>query len=238
MMKIAADSIEHACPEFEIYQRLLDLDGKHILELGCGNALNTRYIATTGRDRRITALEVDRVAHERNLQVDDLPNVTFLLAGAEAIPLEDATVDVVFMFKSLHHVPVALMDRALGEIRRVLKPGGQAYISEPVYAGDFNAILRLFHDERLVREAAFDAVQRAVEGGLFSLVEELFFHSPMEFEDFADFENRILRVTHTEHHLDEALYREVRRRFEAHLDTDGARFLMPVRVDLLQKAAA
>jgi SAM-dependent methyltransferase len=237
-MKIATDTIELACPEFEIYQRLLTLDDKHILELGCGNAVNTRYIATTGRDRRITALEVDRAAHEKNLQVDDLPNVTFLLAGAEAIPLPDETVDVVFMFKSLHHVPVALMDQALAEIRRVLKPGGQAYISEPVYAGDFNDILRLFHDERVVREAAFDAVQRAVESGLFSLDEELFFHSPMEFDDFADFENRILRVTHTEHHLDDTLYQLVRRRFESHLGADGARFLMPVRVDLLQKAAA
>lgn len=238
MMQIATDTIELTCPESEVYHRLLALDGRHILELGCGSAVITRDIATAGSDRRVTALEVDRIAHEKNLQIADLPNVTFRLAGAEAIPLADATVDVVFMFKSLHHVPVELMDQALREIQRVLKPGGYAYISEPVYAGAFNDILRLFHDEKAVREAAFAAVQRAVGGGLFALVEELFFHSPMQFADFADFENRILKVTHTEHRLDEALYREVRQRFGTHLGPDGARFLMPVRVDLLQKAAA
>ncbi|MEZ5542351.1 MAG: class I SAM-dependent methyltransferase [Pseudomonadota bacterium] len=237
-MRIATDAIELTCPESEIFHRLLTLDGKHILELGCGSAVITRDIATAGPGRRITALEVDRIAHEKNLQITDLPNVTFLLAGAEAIPLEDAAVDVVFMFKSLHHVPVDLMDQALREIRRVLKPGGHAYISEPVYAGAFNEILRLFHDERVVREAAFGALRRAVEAGLFSLDEEVFFHSPLQFEDFADFENRILKVTHTAHRLDAALYRAVQQRFEAHLGPAGARFLMPVRVDLLRKAGA
>ena len=163
--------------------------------------------------------------------------MTFGLAGAEDIPLEDASVDVVFMFKSLHHVPVDLMDQSLREIRRVLKPGGLAYISEPVYAGEFNEILRLFHDEQEVREAAFHAVAKAVDAGLFSLVEEMFFNSPMQFESFADFENRILKATHTEHRLDEKLHKLVRQRFEAHLGDEGARFLMPVRVDLLEKMA-
>ena len=234
-MKIAAENIDISCPESEIYQRLLALDGKDILELGCGSAAITRDIATSGTDRRITALEVDEIAHEINLQTGGLPNVTFGLAGAEDIPLEDESVDVVFMFKSLHHVPVDLMDKAMREIRRVLKPGGLVYISEPVYAGEFNEILRLFHDERKVREAAFGAVKKAVDEGLFSLVEETFFNSPMQFESFADFENRILKATHTEHRLDEELYKRVRQRFEAHVGDGGARFLMPVRVDLLKK---
>jgi len=235
-MKIAAEEIDISCPEAGIYQRLLALDGKHILELGCGSAAITRDIATSGADRTITALEVDEVAHDKNLQTDDLPNVTFGLAGAEDIPLEDESVDVVFMFKSLHHVPVDLMDQALREIRRVLQPGGLVYISEPVFAGEFNEILRLFHDEQKVREAAFSAVKKAVDEGLFSLVEEIFFNSPMQFENFTDFENRIIRATHTEHRLDEELYNLVRQRFEAHVGDDGAHFRMPVRVDLLQKA--
>lgn len=234
-MKIAAESIEINCPESTIYHELLDLDDRHILELGCGSAAITRDIATSGPGRKITALEVDEIAHEKNLQITDLPNVTFGLAGAEAIPLEAGSVDVVFMFKSLHHVPVNLMEQALREIRRVLKPGGLAYISEPVYAGEFNEILQLFHDERKVREAAFNAVKRAVDAGLFSLVEEKFFNSPMQFENFADFETRIIRATHTEHRLGVDLYDKVRLRFEAHTGDDGARFQIPVRVDLLQR---
>ena len=234
-MKIAPEKIGLNCPETEVYHRLLALDGKHILELGCGNAAITRDIATAGPGRTITALEVDRIAHDQNLQITDLPNVKFGLGGAEAIPLENASVDVVFMFKSLHHVPVALMDQSLREIQRVLKPGGIAYISEPIYAGDFNEILRQFHDEREVREAAFDALKRAVDTGLFELVEEVFFNAPMDFEDFDDFENRVIRVTHTEHKLDAELYQRIRQLFEAHAGKDGARFLVPIRVDLLQK---
>jgi ubiquinone/menaquinone biosynthesis C-methylase UbiE len=234
-MKIAAEQIDVNCPETEIVNRLLSLDNKHILELGCGSAEITRNIATSGADRKITALEVDAIAHEKNLQTPDLPNVTFGIAGAQDIPLEDESVDVAFMFKSLHHVPLDLMDLSMREIRRVLKPGGLAYISEPVFAGDFNEILRLFHDEKKVREAAFNAVKQAVDEGLFSLVEETFFNSPMKFESFADFENKILKVTHTNHTLDDKVYNLVKQRFEHHLGDDGAHFLMPIRVDLLQR---
>ena len=237
-MKIAEQHIDISCPETDVYHRLLSLDGRHILELGCGSAQITRDIATAGPDRKVTALEVDEIAHQKNLQITDLPNVKFGLAGAQDIPLDDESVDVVFMFKSLHHVPMELMDQSMREIRRVLKPGGLAYISEPVYAGEFNEVLRLFHDERKVREAAFSTVKKAVDEGVFSLVEETFFNTPTQFESFADFENRIIGATHTEHRLDDDLYRLVKQRFEAHVGDDGAHFLMPVRVDLLQKTAA
>jgi len=234
-MKIAAEQIDMNCPESEIYNRILSLDDKHILELGCGSAEITRNIASSGAGRRITALEVDEIAHEKNLQITDLPNVTFGLAGAQAIPLEDESVDVVFMFKSLHHVPMGLMEPSMHEIRRVLKPGGLLYISEPVFAGDFNEILRLFHDEQEVREVAFNTVKKAVDQAWFSLVEETFFNSPMKFENFTEFENNTINVTHSNHTLDEELYNLVQQRFEQHMGEDGANFLMPVRVDLLQK---
>ena len=234
-MKIAAEQVDVNCPESEIYNHLLLLDGKHILELGCGSAEITRNIATSGADRKITALEVDEIAHEKNLQISDLPNVTFALSGAQEIPLEDESVDVVLMFKSLHHVPLELMEPSMREIRRVLKPGGLAYISEPVFAGDFNEVLRLFHDEEKVREAAFYAVENAVDEGLFDLVEETFFNSPMKFESFAEFENNTIKATHSSHKLDEKLYALVKQRFEQHIGDDGAHFLMPIRVDLLQR---
>lgn len=234
-MKIAVQQIDISCPEYEIYNRMLSLDNKHILELGCGSADITRNIAASGENRRVTALEVDEIAHETNLRINDLPNVTFGLSGAQNIPLEDESVDVVFMFKSLHHVPLELMGLSMQEIRRVLKPGGLLYISEPVFAGDFNEVLRLFHDEQEVREAAFNTVKNAVDEGLFELVEETFFNSPMKFADFAEFENNTIKATHSSHKLDDELYALVKQRFEQHLGDDGAHFLMPIRVDLLQK---
>jgi ubiquinone/menaquinone biosynthesis C-methylase UbiE len=236
-MKIAAEQIDVNCPEPELYERMLSLDGKQILELGCGSAEITRNIATSGVDRKVTALDVDEIAHEKNLQIIDLPNVTFGLSGAQDIPLEDESVDVVFMFKSLHHVPIALMETSMHEIKRVLKPDGFLYISEPIFAGDFNEILRLFHDEQKAREAAFNTVKKVVDEGLFNLVEETFFNSLMKFENFAEFENNTIHATHSNHTLDEDLYDRVKQRFEQHIDDDGAHFLVPIRVDLLQKNA-
>ena len=224
-------------PEPQLFERLLDLDGKDILELGCGTARLTRLIAETGADRRITALEVDRIQHERHQAIDDLPNVHFDLAGAEAIPLPDACIDVVFMFKSLHHVPMELMSQAMDEIARVLRPGGLAYISEPIYAGEFNEIIRLFNDEKVVREAAFAAVRSAVERGLFALQEQVFFRSPVRFVDFAEFEQRIIGATHSEFRLSPETYGAVKGRFALHQTAEGANFAQPIRVDLLRKPA-
>jgi len=235
-MRIAAPETTLTCAEPDIYNRLLALDGKHILELGCGKAEKTRAIATSGAGRRVTALEVDEIAHRGNVQANDLPNVEFMLAGAQDIPLEDASVDIVMMFKSLHHVPVALMGKAMREIARVLKPGGLAYISEPIYAGDFNKILSLFNNEKEVREAAFGTVRTAVDEGQFILVEEVFFNTPRHYRDFSEFENATINVTHSEYSVDALTHERVRQMFDKHHGENGATFLTPMRVDLLQKA--
>jgi SAM-dependent methyltransferase len=234
-MKIHDPRACREATELEIIAENLPLEGARVLELGCGRAWMTRRLAEDFPVTRVIATEVDRVQHERNLQIDDLPRVEFRIGGAEAIDLPDGSIDVVVMLKSLHHVPTGLMDRALLEIRRVLAPGGLAYISEPVYAGAFNDILKLFNDEKAVREAAFDALRRAVEGGLFELVAEVFFESPAHYADWAEFEDRMLKVTHTRHSVDKVLYGRIRRAFEAHLGPRGADFRNPCRVDLLRK---
>ncbi|HKJ82654.1 MAG TPA: class I SAM-dependent methyltransferase [Mariprofundaceae bacterium] len=234
-MKLSKSHINRSCSEQEIWNEQLDLDHKHLVELGCGRAELTRLLATEGPGRRMVALEVDEVQHDPHKRITDLPNVQFIMAGAEDVPFPDASFDVAFMFKSLHHVPLELMDQALAEVKRILKPGGHAYISEPVFAGDFNEILRMFHDEEEVRLAAFEAVKRAVDSGLFDLASEIFFNAPMHFEDFADFEQRILGVTHTNHQLSPELYERVKAKFETHMTPDGAHFQMPIRVDLLKK---
>lgn len=234
-MKIADPEQTALCNEVNLMLAELPFDGARVLELGCGRAEKTRSLAETGRPAEIVALEVDAVQHARNLLVADLPTVKFRQGGAEAIPAEDGSVDIVLMLKSLHHVPMEHLDRALDEIARVLRPGGLAWISEPVYAGDFNEIMRLFHDEKLVREAAFAAVGRAVAGGRLELVRQIFFNTRSYFDSFEQFDARMIRVTHTDHRLSPDLYRQVREKFEAHLTSAGATFFNPQRVDLLRK---
>lgn len=234
-LRLSLEVITHTCPERDVLARALSLDGCRIIELGCGRADLTRVIALGGAERTVLALEVDEIQHAKNLHITDLPNVEFRLGGAEAIPAADASFDVACMFKSLHHVPLAEMDAALREIARVLKPGGLAWLSEPIFAGSFNDILRLFHDEQRVREAAFAAISRAVAAGLFESVEEIFFNAPMHFPDFAAFERQIIGVTHTRHVLTPAVHADVQRRFEACMGPDGARFELPMRVNLLRR---
>ena len=236
-MKIADPTQTTLVNEVKLMLEQLPFDGAHVLELGCGKAEKTRTLAETGRVAQIIALEVDAIQHARNLEVTDLPQVSFRHGGAEAIPADDNSVDIVLMFKSLHHVPMQHMDQALSEIARVLKPGGLAWISEPVYAGDLNEVFKLFHDEKVVREAAFAALCKAVDDGRLLLEQELFFNTRSFFENFAQFDQRMIQVTHSNHQLSPVLYQQVREKFEAFLTPEGASFLNPQRVDVLRKPA-
>lgn len=234
-MKIADPQQTTLQEEIPLLLRELPVRGARIVELGCGKAEKTRALAGSGQVGEIVAYEVDAIQHGLNLEITDLPNVRFRHGDAQAIPEADASVDIVMMFKSLHHVPVEDMARALDEIRRVLKPGGHAWISEPVFAGALNEIMRRFHDEQVVREAAFAAVSGAVAAGRFDLRKQIFFNTATRFRDFAEFDARMIRVTHSNHQLSPDLYRQVQAAFAAHLTAEGARFLAPQRVDWLQK---
>lgn len=234
-MQMQDASITDVINEAEVYRRLLPLEGAHVIELGCGPAMHTRAIAENEKPASILACEVDTIQHEKNLAITDLTSVSFVHAGAQDIPADDNSVDIVMMFKSLHHVPLEDMYNAMREIRRVLKPGGLAYISEPVYAGDFNEVLRLFHDEKKVREAAFESIKKAVSEGVLELDSQHFFNTPNNFENFAEFERRVIGVTHTEHHISPELLQNVRNKFESYMGPEGANFVMPIRVDLLRR---
>jgi len=221
--------------EIDIMREVLPFNGADVLELGCGRARWTRTIAERFPVNSVVATEVDRVQHEKNLAISDLPKVRFVYGGAENIDLPDASVDIIIMLKSLHHVPMEVMAQALREIHRVLRPGGLAYISAPVYEGPFNDILRLFNDEKTVRQAAFDTLKHAVARGDFVLEQEIFFQSVSEFGSFAEFEQRILFPTHSDHQIDEKLHQQVREAFAPYLGPQGARFINPHRVDLLKR---
>lgn len=209
-----------------------------VLELGCGVATKTRAIAKRFAPVRVTAAEVDlqALAQNRAAQAgwDGADNIQFVDYGAQAIAKPDASVDAVLMFKSLHHVPAADLTKAMSEIRRVLKPGGLAYISEPVFAGELNEVIRLFHDERKVRQLAFAAVCDAVDSGLLELVEQRFFLAQVKFQHFDQFAQGIIHATHSSHDLSPALLAEVEAKFNSYASPEGFVFDTPNRVELLR----
>ena len=108
--------------ELEMMQELLPLEGARIVELGCGAAWIARQLAERYPGSRFTATEVDRIQHQKNLDQSVPQNLEFRLGGAEAIEAESGSVDIVWMLKSLHHVPPELMPAAMEEIVRVLRP--------------------------------------------------------------------------------------------------------------------
>lgn len=232
-MRITAPEIVLVANEWNILNGLVPLEGARVLELGCGNAANTRLVAQKAAS--VLALEVDEIQLAKNRAIENLPNVRFGYGGAAKIPAPDSNFDIVLMLKSLHHVPADSLDDAFSEIRRVLRPGGLAFISEPIFAGDFNDILRIFHDEKTMREAAYAAEERAALSRCLSLVKQTFFLQPRHFDNFSQFEHQLINTTHTDHKLSQALFNEVRQQFYKHMTHDGADFQMPMRVDLFRK---
>ena len=221
--------------ELIVLNRLVLLAAQDIIELGCGAARLARELLVRYPATRVTGLEVDAIQHARNLAAP-AERLRFIAAGAQAIPLPDAQFDLALMLKSLHHVPQSIMDQALAEVHRVLRPGGHLYVSEPVFAGALNEITRLFNDEQAVRAAAQAALDRALATGAWAQVAERRFDMPAHFADFAAFERRMLDVTFVERHLDGELRERVRARFEPHMGPGGAHFQRPMHVRLLRKS--
>ncbi len=221
--------------ELDLLQSLVDIDQcPRIIELGCGAAQLSRKLLRLFAACEVSALEVDERQHAKNL-LQPQARLNFLQAGAQTIPFPDGRFDLALMLKSLHHVPLDLLDQALGEVHRVLRPEGLLYVSEPVFAGTHNEIMRLFHDEEQVRAAALRAVHQAVAAGGWEQVAEVFFAMPVRYRDFAEFEQRLIAVTYLNHQLDAATLAAVRARFEPHMTADGAYFERPKRVNLLRK---
>lgn len=234
-MQLMTDNEQMTCTEADIYNSIINLDHSIILDLGCGAGHHMIDIATSGPGRIVVGMETDEIQLKENLEGNWPPNVSFHRGEAQNIPADDESYDVVMMFKSLHHVPLGLMGVAMGEIHRVLKPGGFAYISEPVFAGDFNDVLKIFHNEERPRKAAFEAMKAAVEAGDFVSLTQVFFNTYGHYSNFEEFEKYVIGATYNDYRLDAALLEKVKSKFNEYMAEDGAHFLSPNRVDLLQK---
>jgi len=103
-----------------------DAKGKRVLEIGTGNGADGVMFALnggeyTGVDLTEAALEATR----KHFEVMGLAG-TFRKENAEALSFADDTFDLVYSHGVLHHTPRPR--QAIGEVYRVLKPGGQAIV--------------------------------------------------------------------------------------------------------------
>ena len=198
--------------------QLVNLTGKDVLDLGCGAGwLSRRILADTGA-ASVTGVDTDADRIVRNIE-KGAGDVTFLAGAAEALPLQDASHDVIVMMKSLHHVPIPQMDAAFGEFARVLRPNGQVYICEPAYEGDFNEVLRIFHDEGPERAAALQAIADATA---FGITRETDYIRPVNFASLDDFRARMMHLPWLKDRITPAIEAQVALVWPDHAKPDGS----------------
>jgi len=122
-------------PAMKQRQKVVPLAAGRVLEIGIGSGLNIPLYDT----RKVVHLwgldpsrEMWSIA-EKNAAKHHLV-AEFIESGAESIPLERNAVDAVVMTYTLCTIPE--VEQALGEVRRVLKPGGRLIFCEHGEAPD------------------------------------------------------------------------------------------------------
>ncbi|MGA7705540.1 MAG: class I SAM-dependent methyltransferase [Solirubrobacteraceae bacterium] len=96
--------------------------GEDVLEIGPGFGATTLVLARRPGSLTVVELSERYCRHLRQVLDGD---VEIVQADATAMPFPDGRFSSVVCFTMLHHIPSAeLQDRLLGEVARVLRPGG------------------------------------------------------------------------------------------------------------------
>jgi SAM-dependent methyltransferase len=122
-VEAARYALEPFIPGFADFDRW---SGRDVLEVGTG--LGTDFVRFGRAGARLTGIDLTQAAVElvhRRLELEGL-SAEVRVGDAEALPFADASFDLAYSWGVLHHTPDT--KRALAEIHRVLRPGGEARI--------------------------------------------------------------------------------------------------------------
>lgn len=123
-------------PENEMVLRELgDLTGERILLIG--NGASSKELALLDRHPdTVVYSDLSPHAGEAVLQHVDLSgyenHIVFAAIDAEALPFPDESLDIVYGYAKVHHLPD--VDTFLAGAMRVLKPGGRAVFMDDAYS--------------------------------------------------------------------------------------------------------
>lgn len=117
------DRLDPFIPEFAEFDHWAERD---VLEVGVG--LGTDFVRFVRAGAHATGIDLTQAAVDAvrlRLSFEGLA-AEVLVADAEALPFSDDSFDLVWCYGVLHHTPDP--ERALSEIRRVLRPGGETRV--------------------------------------------------------------------------------------------------------------
>ncbi len=114
-----------------------DLNGKSVLEVGCGRGDFASQLGETYPYAKIVATDFSAaaIAYARS-KLTQNQNVTFHIADAQSLPFDDDSFDYVISCECLEHVDIPT--RMISEIARCMKPGGGFVLTTENY---FNGII-------------------------------------------------------------------------------------------------
>ena len=133
-------------------EALLDLVSRRLgepkrlraLDIGCGVGLADMFLATSFGELHGVDVSAGMVEAARRVN----PTVDYHLGDGRTLPFEDAAFDVAFAICVVHHVRPEERERFVGELGRVVRPGGLGVVFEHNPA---NPLTRL-----VVARCAFD----------------------------------------------------------------------------------
>lgn len=125
------------------------MHGGTALEVGCGRGVGTGLILDEFGADTVHAFDLDphMVELAQRRLAGEAERVRLWVGDAVRIEADSETYDAVFDFGIVHHVPN--WRGALGEIHRVLKPGGRLFAEEVLKSFILNPVVRRFLDHPL-----------------------------------------------------------------------------------------
>jgi ubiquinone/menaquinone biosynthesis C-methylase UbiE len=122
-------------PPAQLIERSGIKKGMQVLDLGCGSGAFTPFIArVVGQKGKVYALDIqaDMLRQLENKlskpENKNIKNIKLIEGNAYELPFEDNSLDLVNMVTVLQEIPDR--NRALHEVRRVLKRGGFLAVTE------------------------------------------------------------------------------------------------------------
>ncbi len=156
------------------YLRGRDQRACALVDIACGTGRFLREVRLAYPGLGLTGLDLSQAyLDEAQRHLAGLRPVTLLRANAEAIPLADASQDMVTAVFLFHELPGAVRRSVSAEIARVLKPGGLFVFIDSLQMGDrpgWDGLLEAFpvrfHEPYFAHYAADDLDAMFAEAGL------------------------------------------------------------------------